>query len=149
MAQELTRPPQMPMDARQKYLSEAHVGILSVAREEQGPLSLPIWYSYEPGEEIRLITRGDSPKAEIIRRAGRVTLCVQSPEPPYRYVTAEGPIRIQDTVTSAEREALAARYLGPEFGAMFVQATAEATPIMIAVYMRPESWLSQDQTNWP
>ncbi|MFC4048499.1 pyridoxamine 5'-phosphate oxidase family protein [Actinomadura syzygii] len=149
MTQELTRPPQMSPEAREKYLAEAHTAVLTVSQEGRGPLALPIWYGYEPGGDVRVITRGDSQKAEMIRRAGRITLCVQSPEPPYRYVTVEGPVSIQETVTPDERKQLAARYLGPEFGEAFVQATAEATPMMIAVSMRPENWLSQDQTDWP
>ena len=39
----------MTTDEREAFLADLHVGILSIARDDKGPLALPIWYWYEDG----------------------------------------------------------------------------------------------------
>ena len=46
------------------FLAELHVAIISVADEGRGPLTVPIWYNYEPGGEIKLWTGGDARKVK-------------------------------------------------------------------------------------
>jgi nitroimidazol reductase NimA-like FMN-containing flavoprotein (pyridoxamine 5'-phosphate oxidase superfamily) len=41
---------------REAFLAAVRVGVLAVAEEGRGPLTVPVWYSYEPGGEIRLVT---------------------------------------------------------------------------------------------
>ena len=37
---------------REQFLAEPHIAALSVAAgPDRGPLTLPIWYQYEPGGE--------------------------------------------------------------------------------------------------
>jgi hypothetical protein len=84
--------------------------------------------------------------ARLIRRAGRVSVCVHADDPPYRYVSVEGPIdAIEPPVTVERRRALARRYLGPEGGDEYVARTADATGRIVAIRMRPERWLAVDQ----
>jgi uncharacterized protein len=104
-----------------------------------------MWYAYEPGGEVTLITSRESRKAELIRRAGRISLCVQAASVPYRYVSVEGAVTaVQEAVTAAERRALAHRYLGAEGADRYVESTAADTEKMIMIRIRPERWLSQD-----
>ena len=77
---------------REAFLSGVHVGILAVERDGRAPLAVPIWYDYEPGGELLIWIRRDTAKDTAIRKAGRLSLVVQDENPPYRYVTAEGPV---------------------------------------------------------
>jgi nitroimidazol reductase NimA-like FMN-containing flavoprotein (pyridoxamine 5'-phosphate oxidase superfamily) len=93
----------MTVEDREAFLAEAHLGVISVADDAgRAPLAVPIWYAYQPGEDVSFITARDSRKAELIRKAGRVSLCVQTAD--YRYVSVEGPVvSIQDSITVDER----------------------------------------------
>jgi PPOX class probable F420-dependent enzyme len=137
----------MTIGERSSFLAQAHVGVLGVADADgRGPLLTPVWYHYEPGSVVIILIERGSRKARLIRRAGRYSLCVQQDQPPYRYVTVEGPVvRIQESVTADDRRALARRYLGPAQGDRYVESTAAATPDIIAVHMRPDRWLAVDQ----
>ena len=68
---------------RQEFLAAKHVGVLSVdAADGRPPASVPIWYDYAPGGDIRFNTGPGTRKAKLIERAGTVTLVVQREEPP-------------------------------------------------------------------
>ena len=34
---------------RQEFLAGVHVGVISIERADGPPLTVPIWYGYEPG----------------------------------------------------------------------------------------------------
>jgi hypothetical protein len=104
-----------------------------------------VWYSYRPDGEVSVITGASSRKAQLIAAAGRFSLCAQSEAAPYKYVSVEGPVTA--TVAPADPEetrAMAHRYLGPEFGDLYLAATAERAPENCAIRMGPESWLTSD-----
>jgi hypothetical protein len=82
----------MTKEEREAFLADVHVAVISVAEDGHGPLLVPIWYSYEPGGEVRIITGRTSRKGELLERAGRFSLCVQTETLPYKYVSVEGPI---------------------------------------------------------
>src|SRR5262245_15100386 len=107
---------------REAFLAGVHVGIISIAEEGRGPLTVPIWYAYTPGGELRLITGRHSRKGRLLAQAGRCSLCVQTEAPPYRYVSVEGPITAIEAV-DVERDLrpLAHRYLGAAEGDSFVE----------------------------
>lgn len=78
---------------REKFLADLHVAVLSVeATGGRPPASVPIWYGYTPGGNILINTGAGSRKANLIERAGVVTLVVQREEPPYQYVVVEGTV---------------------------------------------------------
>ncbi len=69
---------------------------------------------------------GRASRRELLRAAGRLSLCVQNESMPYRYVSVEGPITAMDeTVSADERRALAHRYLGAEGGDLYVASTSD------------------------
>ena len=107
----------------------------------RGPLTVPIWYTYQPGGTLNVSTGRGTRKAQAIMAAGRFSLCAQDEQPPYKYVTVEGPAAIEDA-TDAERLELARRYLGTEGGDAFLAATPGGGQIMIR--MTPERWASVD-----
>jgi uncharacterized protein len=129
---------------RQEFLSALHVGVLSVAATNgRPPASVPMWYDYTPGGNIRVNTGAGSRKAKLIERAGVVTLVVQREEPPYQYVVVEG--TVVDTVTPAPldvREAIAIRYLGEEGGRGFVSSMKDSPGVLFTI--RPDRWLTAD-----
>ena len=130
---------------RQAFLADVHVAILSVDQPDRGPLAVPVWYSYEPGGVVSVITGGSSRKARAITRAGRFTLSAQTEVAPYRYVSVEGPVTGPPRpVGSNERRAMAYRYLGQEFGDLYLAATAGDAEQSVVFRMTPESWLSTD-----
>jgi PPOX class probable F420-dependent enzyme len=135
----------MTVEEREAFLADVHVGVLSVADGGRGPWIVPVWYGYRPGGDIRVITARDSRKTRLMERAGRASLCVQSEELPYRYVSVEGPLTgIEHPLDLDERRALAVRYLGPEAAERFLAATADVVPGEVLVRLRPERWLTAD-----
>lgn len=136
----------MSREERQAFLADVHVGVLSVADADgRAPLTVPIWYSYQPGGVVRFVTGDTNRKTRRLRETGRCSLCAQSEEPPYRYVTVEGPVvAIESPVDEEERRAIARRYLGPEAGDAYVAATAAEVAGAVLVRIRPQHWLSAD-----
>ena len=135
----------MTPEERDAFLADVHVGVLSVAAADRGPLTVPVWYRYEPGGLVSFTTAGTSRKAERLRAAGRCSLCAQTETAPYRYVTVEGPVvAIDDPTDPAERRAMAHRYLGDELGDLYLQATAADAATSVTFRIRPEHWLSID-----
>jgi nitroimidazol reductase NimA-like FMN-containing flavoprotein (pyridoxamine 5'-phosphate oxidase superfamily) len=130
---------------REAFLAGVHVGIISIAEEGRGPLTVPIWYAYEPGGELRVITGRNSRKGRLLAHAGRCSICVQTETPPYRYVSVEGPITaIEAVALERDLRPLAHRYLGVEAGDSFVEQTREGQAENILIRMRPERWLTAD-----
>ena len=135
-------PLNMSRAEREEFLAGVHVGVLSVASGDgAGPLAVPVWYTYQPGGTVNVSTGRGTRKARAIVAAGRFSLCAQDEQPPYRYVSVEGPVLIEDA-TDAERLELARRYLGTESGDAFLAANPGGTQVMIR--MTPERWLSAD-----
>lgn len=132
---------------RQAFLAEVHVGVVSVAEPAdagRGPLAVPIWYGYEPGGDIWFLTGRGSRKLAALRRAGRASFCVQTEQAPYQYVVVEGPVSIEDGFEPERRRELAEKYLGPEFGALYLASTEESADENVTVRLHPEHWLSVD-----
>src|SRR3954462_660427 len=118
----------MSKDEREAFLAGLHVGVLGVAVDGSSPLTVPIWYSYEPGGTVNVITGRTSLKAKAINAAGRFSLCAQTEAPPYQYVTVEGDVTaFEDHAGEDERRSMAHRYPGAELGDGYMEATkAEA-----------------------
>jgi nitroimidazol reductase NimA-like FMN-containing flavoprotein (pyridoxamine 5'-phosphate oxidase superfamily) len=129
---------------REAFLAETRVAIVSIAEPGRGPLTVPLWYAYEPGGVVRFVTGGASKKAGLIRKAGRLSLCVQAEAPPYKYVSVEGPARIEAPDFERDMRAMAYRYLGEQMGEWYLQTTASEQANSILVTMTPERWLTVD-----
>jgi PPOX class probable F420-dependent enzyme len=135
-------PQNMSPAEREEFLAGLHVGVLSVASAGGGgPLAVPVWYTYRPGGTVNVSTGRSTRKARAIQAAGRFSMCAQDERPPYKYVTVEGPVTMEDA-TQAERLELARRYLGPEGADAYMAAVPGGTQVMIR--MTPEHWLSVD-----
>ena len=130
---------------RELFLSEPHIAALSVsAGRDRGPVTVPMWYQYEPGGEAWILTEEASLKARLIAAEGRFSLMVDRMTPTIRYVSVEGPV----TRTVPENDELlweiATRYLSADNARDYVaMAKAEFGP-QVVIYLRPERWLSSD-----
>ncbi|BBY38405.1 hypothetical protein MMAN_25390 [Mycobacterium mantenii] len=131
---------------RQEFLADKHVAVLSVAATEgRPPASVPIWYDYTPGGDIRIMTGVSSRKARLIAQTGAVTLVVQREEPPYQYVVVEGTVVETTKPAPADlQESTAIRYLGEEGGRAFVRSMEGVEEVLFTI--RPDRWLSADFT---
>ncbi|MBI3786579.1 MAG: pyridoxamine 5'-phosphate oxidase family protein [Deltaproteobacteria bacterium] len=134
----------MTKEQRESFLAATHVGVLSVNEPGRGPLTIPIWYGYERGGAVRIVTGGNSKKASLLRAAGRASLLVQSEAPPYQYVAVEGPLSFATPDFQRDHHDLACRYLGEQMGEMYLQMTAAEREGSILVILKPERWLSVD-----
>ena len=131
---------------RQEFLADKHVAVLSVAATEgRPPASVPIWYDYTPGGNVRIMTGPSSRKARLITQTGAVTLVVQREEPPYQYVVVEGTVVETTNPAPADlQESIAIRYLGEEGGRAFVRSMEGVEEVLFTI--RPDRWLSADFT---
>jgi PPOX class probable F420-dependent enzyme len=139
----------MSVAEREQFLAGVHVGVLSVAENgDRAPLAAPVWYDYQPGGLVSVITARGSRKGVALAAAGRMSLCAQDENPPYRYVTVEGPVEIEE-LDRADRLAMARRYLGAEGGDQYVVSNPDAAGENVMIRMRPEHWLTVDYGKQP
>ena len=135
----------MSTEERGRFLSDRHVGVISIPEEGRGPLTVPVWYAYEAGRDLRVVTGRTSHKGRLLQRAGRFSLCVQTETPPYKYVSVEGPvIAIERADLERDLRPLAHRYLGAEGGDAYIASTRDEHVDNVLVRMRPERWLTVD-----
>lgn len=133
----------MSEQEREAFLADVHVGVIGIGRADGSPLTVPIWYAYQPGGEVVVLIDGGSVKARLLERAGRFSLCAQSEALPYRYVSVEGRATITSSDVERDTRPMARRYLGEELGDQYVESTPRGErPLRVA--MRPERWFSVD-----
>ena len=132
----------MTQAEKQAFLADVHVGVLALNDSDHGPLTVPVWYEYEPGGELWFLTGPQSRKGRLIQVGTRVSLVVQTEDAPYQYVSIEGPVT---SIAPADRELeglpMAVRYLGPEKGKQYFDSMSDWG---VTVRVRPERWLAVD-----
>lgn len=135
----------MNRDEREAFLADLHIGILTVPHEH-GPLTCPVWYAFEPGGEITVVTPADARKVQGLEPGTRVSFCAQDEELPPKYVSVQGSVTaVVPAQAEVEVTAMAVRYLGDELGAAYVAGTREADPRdEVVIHIRPDRWYSAD-----
>jgi len=136
----------MTRTERERFLAETRIGMLSVAEPGRGPLTVPVWYHYEPGGVVRVVTGAASLKGRLLRAAGRMSLCAQTETPPYKYVSVEGPVAFAELDFPRDVRAMAIRYLGEQMGQLYLDMTEaeRAAEPSVLVELHPERWRSVD-----
>ena len=134
----------MTRTERESFLAGLHVGVISIEQADAPPLTVPIWYDYEPNIGVWVLTDEESVKGRALRAAGRYTLCAQTEQPPvYQYVSVEGRVT---SVRPADREKdsrrMAHRYFGKEIGDQYIDAQSEGGSLVFT--MTPERWRTVD-----
>jgi hypothetical protein len=130
---------------RESFLAEPHVAALSVsAGPGRGPLTLPIWYQYQPGGEAWVLTEAGSSKARLIAAAGRFSLMADRVMPTVRYVSVEGPVTHTVPGTDELLREITERYLPPDQVPAYLEFARAELGEQIAIHLRPERWLTAD-----
>lgn len=132
----------MTIDEREAFLAGLHVGVLAVERNDGPPLSIPVWYEYDPGGEVVIVIGADSLKHRLVAAAGRFSLCAQDENLPYKYVSVEGPVSSATDADVDDTLSMAHRYMGQELGDLCTEGTAGDSIRRVA--MRPERWFTVD-----
>ena len=133
----------MTPSERIAFLSEVpRVGVLSIDAPGRAPVSSPVWYTVEADGTISFSVGAASQKARLLRAAGRATLCAQTEEAPYRYVSVEGRVGELGPSSDRSRRERAHRYLGAEFGETYFASTRGEADLTFALL--PERWASVD-----
>ncbi|MGW9590294.1 pyridoxamine 5'-phosphate oxidase family protein [Streptomyces chartreusis] len=132
-------------EEREEFLAEPHIAALAVdAGAGRAPLTVPIWYQYEPGGDLWIMTGLDSRKSELIQAAGRLSLMVDRLEPTIRYVSVEGPVVSTVPATLEQLREISARYLPAEKVDGYVDFAWKNHGEQVVVHVRPERWVSSD-----
>lgn len=133
----------MTKDERENFLAALHVGVIGIEHEGRPPLVVPIWYSFEPGGEVKILTHSESLKAQCLAEAARFSLCAQSETLPYKYVTVEGPVTgTRPSNTEEDTRPMARRYLGKTMGDAYVEDGDDSNSVVIT--MKPDRWYTVD-----
>ena len=135
----------MTREEREAFLSGVHVGVLTVDEPGRGPLSVPVWYGYDVGGEIVLVTRPEARKASLLIVGARVAFVAQSEEMPPKYVSVQGRV-ISATPAEVDRDLkpIVRKYLGAEVGDAYVDGTRPNGTNEIVVRIRPDRWYARD-----
>ncbi|MEU1850441.1 pyridoxamine 5'-phosphate oxidase family protein [Streptomyces sp. NPDC019990] len=132
-------------EEREQFLAEPHIAALAVdAGPGRAPLTVPIWYQYEPGGDIWILTALDSRKNQLVSAAGRFSLMVDRLEPTIRYVSVEGPVVDTSPATLDRLREISARYLPAEKVEEYVDFSLKNHGETVVLRMRPERWVSSD-----
>jgi PPOX class probable F420-dependent enzyme len=123
---------------RHTFLKQPRTAVLATTGRDGRVHAVPVWYSWD-GEAFRVITERGSAKHRNAARSGRATLCVDERDGPYRYITAEGAVTVQDAVSYDERLALHTLYRGAEAAKQIVDRGGHERMVMLV--LRPDRWL--------
>lgn len=133
----------MTKDEREEFLAGVHVAVVGISESGRGPLTVPVWYWYEPGGDLWFETQPTSRKGRLLHVGKRISLCVQDEKPPFAYVSVEGPIiEIAEDDRELHEIPMAIRYLGEEDGPNYISGLPDSEWKRYIV--RPERWLSMD-----
>ena len=93
---------------------------LATVRPDGRPHVVPIWFVVD-GEDLVFVTHSSSVKARNLRRTGYAAVSVDDPNPPFSFVTVEGPVTLVDDLEQVRHwgEVGAARYLGAAVAAAY------------------------------
>jgi len=130
---------------REEFLAGLHVGILGIERADGPPLTVPIWYMYEPGGELWFLTSLDSLKGRLLRQSMRFSLCAQNESLPYKYVSVEGTAVISPADKELHSRPMARRYLGDKGGDRYVDSGGgDGDGESVRISTTPDRWFTLD-----
>lgn len=136
----------MTQAEREQFLADLHVGVLSIERVDGPPLTVPIWYIYEPGGELWFLTEPNSVKGRLLSKSMRFSLCAQSESLPYKYVSVEGTATISAVDIELHSRPMAHRYLGVREGDKYTDRGSDSNSVRVSTV--PERWFSVDYSKF-
>lgn len=126
----------MTPDERDAFLRQPRNAVLATVDRRGRAHAVPVWFRFEQGT-FRIITERGSVKHRNAALHGRATLCIDDGR--FAYVSAEGPVTVEDQVTYEERLALNTHYRGPEAARKIVDQGGHER--MVLLILQPERWL--------
>jgi hypothetical protein len=126
---------------REAFLAGMHVGVLAIP-SAGAPLTAPVWYDYQPGGDIWLLTGPESRKGQLLAEGVRVTLVAQQEALPYAYVSVEGTVTAIGPPDDGDTLHMATRYLGRDAGREYAEANAAGASVRVSI--RADRWLTVD-----
>ena len=132
-----------PGEWRAFLLHGTRTGKLATVRKGGRPHVVPVWFVMD-GDDIAFTTSAASVKARAIRRDPRVSVCVDSEDPPYAFVMLEGVAALTDDVGEMlpYATAIGARYMGADRAEEF--GRRNAVPGELLVRITPTRVLAED-----
>ena len=129
---EVERPgAQQPMtqEGMEKFLRQPIVAVLSWVTPKGEVASSPIWYEYRDAK-FHLATSSAFLKVRSMLKNPAVSLCVQDPAPPYRYVTIRATAKVSTNAEAARAldARLARHYLGRIGGRYYTDVVSPMFP---------------------
>jgi PPOX class probable F420-dependent enzyme len=137
----------MSRTEREAFLAAPHIGVLAIPSPDGAPLTAPIWYAYESGGPIQVLTGPESRKGRLLAEGTRVTLVAQQEALPYAYVSVEGTVVDIRAAEPADTQQMAVRYLGNAGGRQYAKANAGRDSLLVSI--RPDRWLTVDYAKSP
>lgn len=132
----------MTREEAEAFLADVHVGVFAIDHPGHGPLAVPIWYLFDNGE-VSFYTDRNLLKARLIGPDSRATLVAQTETPPYKYVSVEGPVRVEPRGDFDPRMAI--RYLGERAGRAYAAQSSSENAVVITI--TPQRWRSVDYSS--
>ena len=140
-------PRPLTKEEREQFLSELHVGVVTIGADGRGPLVYPVWYTYEPGGVIAFCTKKDARKLPRLRQGGRVSFLVQTEGDITsgvlpKYAAVEGPVvKLETADMNRDLRPVMHRYLGAAVGDAYLQSTrGDSGEGDVVVHIKPERW---------
>jgi len=103
------------------FLDEPRVAVLATLRKDGAVLLSPVWHEWRDGGFNMWIAVQDV-KVRHLRRDPRATVVVAESEPPLRGVEVRNAAQLIDEGVSETAVRIAARYIGEERGAAYVES---------------------------
>lgn len=136
---------------REQFLSELHVGVVTIVDGKRGPLVCPVWYTYSIGGVVAFCTKKDARKAKLLTLGARVSFLVQvegdlAQGVLPKYVAVEGPVvKLETADMDRDLRPIMHRYLGADVADSYLKATrGDSAEGEVVVHIRPERWRSRD-----
>jgi hypothetical protein len=135
----------LSVEAREQLLAEPLVAALAVAvGPTRGPLTVPIWYHYPAGQRRLGAHPGEIAEGSAHRGGSTVHADGATHRADLRYVAVEGPVTSVLPGTDKHLHEISDRYLSPEAAFAYRRFARANLGEQVAIYLRPERWLSAD-----
>ena len=131
---------------REAFLEGVHIAVLALGNAAGAPILTPVWYSYSAGGDVRIVIGKDGKKGKLVQSGQRISLCVQTESPPYKYVTVEGPVSVETPDWERDTRAVAERYLGAAGAKSYLAGSSKEASETNNLLLRvtPDTWRTVD-----
>jgi PPOX class probable F420-dependent enzyme len=127
----------MTAEETRAFLSEGtRTGKVATTRSNGRPHVAPIWFVLD-GDDIVFMTGAETVKGKTLRKQGFAAMSVDLEEPPFGFVTIEGPVTISEDLEEMLplSIAIARRYMGADQAEDFGRRNAVDGELLLRLKM--------------